>query len=240
MRVLRFVRTGAVLCRRPLLVALDTSQLCYPELEPAKGHDRDNRRFIWVGVSMPNTTRRRTAPESPRAARAALELLFAAGAAVAGVAGIAYFLFAPRLAIGTASSPCVLHASDSPTLPVCDTSPPSTIVHQTLVETSFSLGWAAYFTVLAVLMVGIPVMTILYIRTRAPLWRWALIVVAVLVLLGSAPVNDSLSFYSLGGIAQGGRSLLPGVVLGLITAIMVFFDGRMPSATPNNELAAQG
>jgi hypothetical protein len=113
-------------------------------------------------------------------------------------------------------------------------------VHQTLVETSFSLGWAVYFTLLAVLMVGIPVMTILYIRTRAPLWRWALIVVAVLVLLGSAPVNDSLRFVSLGGIAQGGRSLLPCVVLGVITAIMVFFDSRVPSATPSNGLAAQG
>jgi len=189
---------------------------------------------------MPNTTRGRNAPESPGAARVALELLFAAGAAVAGVAGIAYFLFAPRLAIATTSPLCRFDGSNSPTLPACDTSPPSTIVHQTLVETSFSLGWAVYFTLLAVLMVGIPVMTILYIRTRAPLWRWALIVVAVLVLLGSAPVNDSLRFDSLGGIAQGGRSLLPGVVLGLITAITVFFDGRVPSATPNNELAAQG
>lgn len=186
---------------------------------------------------MPNTTRRRKAP---KVSRVALELLFAAGAAVAGVAGIAYFLFAPRLAIGTASPLCTFGGSNSPTLPVCNTSPPSTIVHQTLVETSFSLGWAVYFTLLAVLMVGIPVMTILYIRTRAPLWRWALIVVAVLVLLGSAPVDDSLRFVSLGGIAQGGRSLLPGVVLGLCTAVMVFFDGRVPSATPADEPAIQG
>lgn len=189
---------------------------------------------------MPNTTRRRTAPESPSAARVALELLFATGAAVAGVAGIAYFLFAPRLAIATASPLCTFGGSNPPPPPICDTSPPSTIVHQTLVETSFSLGWAVYFTLLAVLMVGIPVITILYIRTRAPLWRWALIVVAVLVLLGSAPVDDSLRFVSLGGIAQGGRSLLPGVVLGVITAIIVFFDDRVPSPTLNNELAAQG
>jgi hypothetical protein len=189
---------------------------------------------------MPNTTRGRKAPESPRAARSALELLFAAGTAVAGVAGIAYFLFAPRLAIGTTSPLCRFDGSNSPTLPVCDTSPPSTIVHQTLVETSFSLGWAVYFTLLAVLMVSIPVMTILYIRTRAPLWRWALIAVAALILLGSAPVEDSLRFTSLVGIAQGGRSLLPGVVLGLCTAVMVFFDSRMPSATPSNGLVAQG
>lgn len=189
---------------------------------------------------MPNTTRRPRAPESPRAARVALELIFAAGAAVAGVAGIAYFLFAPRLAIGTASPLCTFGGSNPPPPPVCDTSPPSTIVHQSLVETSFSLGWAVYFTLLAVLMVGIPVMTILYIRTRAPLWRWALIAVAVLVLLGSAPVNDSLSFYSLGGIAQGGRSLLPGVVLGLCTAVMVYFDSRVPAAAPADEPAIQG
>ena len=189
---------------------------------------------------MPNTTRRRTAPESPRAARVALELLFAAGATVAGLAGIAYFLFAPRLAIGTTSPLCRFDGSNSPMPPICDASPPSTIAHQTLVETSFSLGWAVYFTLLAVLMIGIPVMTILYIRTRAPLWRWALIVVAVLVLLGSAPVEDSLRFTSLVGIAQGGRSLLPGVVLGLITATMVFFDGRAPSASPTDELAIQG
>lgn len=189
---------------------------------------------------MPNTTRRRTAPESTRSARTALELLFAAGAAVAGMAGIAYFLFAPRLAIATASPLCMFDGSNSPTSPACDTSPPSTIVHQTLVETNFSLGWAVYFTLLAVLMVGIPVMTILYIRTRAPLWRWALIVVAVLILLGSAPVNDSLRFDSLGGIAQGGRSLLPGVVLGLITAVMVYFDSHRPSATLAHEPAIQG
>ncbi len=189
---------------------------------------------------MPSTTPRRTAPESPRAARSALELLFAAGAAVAGVAGIAYFLFAPRLAIETASPLCMVDGSNSPTLPVCDTSPPSTIVHQTLVETSFSLGWAVYFTLLAVLMVGIPVVTILYIRTRAPMWRWALIMVTVLVLLGSAPVDDSLRFVSLGGIAQGGRSLLPGVVLGLCTAVMVYFDSRRPSAIPADEPAIQG
>ena len=113
-------------------------------------------------------------------------------------------------------------------------------MHQALVETNFSPGWAVYFAVLAVLMLGIPVMTILHIRTRSPLWRWALIVVAVLVLLGAAPVSDSLRFYSPVAIMQGGRSLLPSVVLGLCTAIMVFFDIRRPSATPSSELAIQG
>lgn len=186
---------------------------------------------------MSNTTRRRMAAGS---LRTALELLFAAGAGVAGVAGIAYFLFAPRLAIGTASSPCVLNAPDSPTLPVCDTSPPSTIVHQALVETNFSLGWAVYFTLLAVLMVGIPVMTTLHIRTRSPLWRWTIIVMAALVLLGTAPLSDSLRFDSPVAIMQGGRSLLPGIVLGLLTAIMVFLDSRGTAVTPNNELAIQG
>ena len=186
---------------------------------------------------MSNTTRRRMVTES---LRTALELLFATGAGIAGVAGLAYFLFAPRLAIGTASPLCTVRGTDSPTLPVCDTSPPSTIVHQALVETNFSAGWAVYFTLLALLMAGILVMTILHIRTRSPLWRWALIVVAVLVLLGAAPLGDSLRFDGPVAIIQGGRSLLPGVVLGLCTAIMVFFDSRRPSATPNSELAIQG
>jgi hypothetical protein len=171
--------------------------------------------------------------------RVALELLFAVGAGVAGVASIVYFLFAPRLAIATASSPCVLHASDSSTLPVCDASLPSTTLHQTLVETNFSPGWAIYFILLVALLISIPVMAVLHIRTRSPLWRWALIVVAVLVLLGAAPVDDSLRFDSPIAILQGGVSLLPGVVLGLFTAIAVFLESRRLSTNLNSELAIQ-
>lgn len=89
-------------------------------------------------------------------------------------------------------------------------------------------------------MVGIPVMTTLHIRTRSPLWRWTIIVMAALVLLGTAPLSDSLRFDSPVAIMQGGRSLLPGVVLSLLTAIMVFLDSRGTAVTPNNELAVQG
>lgn len=143
------------------------------------------------------------------------------------------------MTIVTASSPCVPYASDSPTLPVCDASVPSTTLHQTLIETNFSPWWAIYFTLLAIILISIPVAALLHVRTRAPLWRWVLIALAVVALLGAAPIDDSLRFVSPIAILQGGVSLLPGVVLGIVTAIMIFLDSRHPAAIPGREPAIQ-
>jgi hypothetical protein len=46
------------------------------------------------------------------------ELVLGIGARVVGLAGLAYFLFAPRIVIGTAGPPCV-ESSSSPTALLC-------------------------------------------------------------------------------------------------------------------------
>jgi hypothetical protein len=162
--------------------------------------------------------------------RDAFEVVFAISAGITGLAGIAYFLFAPRLAIGTASPECGAISN----LSAC--APPS---YYSLVETTFSPGWGIYFTLLTLLWASIPVMAILHIHTRSPWWRWALIVVAVLVLVGSALLNDSLLIISPIAFLQSGISLLPGVVFGLFTAIVAVLNRRR-STNPNGALAIQG
>jgi hypothetical protein len=163
--------------------------------------------------------------------RIAFEFTFAIIAGVAGLAGIAYFLFAPRLAIGTASPAC----DPFPNPSAC--TPPA---YYSLVETTFSPGWGIYFAVLALLFASIPVLAILHIRTRASRWRWALIVVAALILFGTAPLNNSLLVTSPISILQDGISLWPGIILSLLAAIMALLDRRRPSTNPNSALAIQG
>jgi hypothetical protein len=177
---------------------------------------------------MGDTTRRQQANGR---LRAAFEFLFAISAGVAGLVGIAYFLFAPRLAIGTASPEC-----DALSNPSACTPPP----YYSLVETTFSPGWGIYFTLLALLFASIPVMAILHIHTRAPLWRWALVVVAALILFGTAPLNDSLLVNSPIAVLQDGISLWPGIILSLLTAAMALLDRRRPVANAKDALAIQG
>jgi hypothetical protein len=171
---------------------------------------------------MGDTTRRQEASEW---LRIACEFTFAIGAGVAGPAGLAYFLFAPRLAIGTASPEC-----DGLSNPSACT-PPS---YYSLVETTFSLGWGIYFSLLALLFASIPLLAILHIHTRAPLWRWALVVVAALILFGTAPLNDSLLVNSPIAVLQDGISLWPGIILSLLTAAMALLDRRRSSTIPNS------
>ena len=83
-------------------------------------------------------------------------------------------------------------------------------------------------------------MAILHIHTRAPLWRWALVVVAALILFGTAPLNDSLLVNSPIAVLQDGISLWPGIILSLLTAAMALLDRRRPVANAKDALAIQG
>jgi hypothetical protein len=163
--------------------------------------------------------------------RIAFEFLCAVSAGMAGLAGLAYFLFAPRLAIGTASPECDAFSNPSACIP------PS---YYSLVETTFSPWWAVYFALLALLFASIPMLAVLHIRMLASQWRWALVVVAALVLLGAAPVSDSLRFDSPIAILQSGVLLAPGVVLGIFAAVLAFLDRRHPAVNPSSALAIQG
>jgi hypothetical protein len=154
------------------------------------------------------------------------ELVLGIGAGVVGLVGLAYFLFAPRIAIGTAGPPCVESSSGTTTLPTCPAQTvPTTFVHQSLVATNFSPTWIAYFSVLTLVVAAVAVATVLHVRTRAPMWRWTTVILAVLMVAGMSMLDDSLRLESVLTLLQGGYMMLPGVVLAIATGILVLARG---------------
>ena len=148
------------------------------------------------------------------------ELALGIGAGVVGLAGLAYFLFAPRIPIGTVSSIC-LDGSMAGPLGCAPQNSRTTFVYQSLVSTNFSPGWIIFFSVLTLVVAAIPVATVLHVRTRASQWKWAVVVFVALMVVSMSMLDDSLRLTSVLTLLQSGISLLPGVVLAFATGVLV-------------------